>query len=414
MDKIFVQIAAYCDPQLKPTVEDLFAKAKHPERLRVAILWQQTEEELGVQFDIPGFTDRIKIKPFYWRESKGVCWARHLLNTMWAGEVFTLQIDSHMRFVQDWDEEMVTMWRSLYDPSALLTGYPPEFEPTKPFEQWVHHPYMCHVPCFHGRYPYSLPKMIPNWQLLSTPIRGVHVSAGFIFGPGEIAMKVQYDPDLYFCGEETAMTVRFWTHGYNIYHPHRVLLWHYYTRPNEKKHWSDHANWANLNVRSYERLDSLLLRGSASNPGVNLGYYGLGTCRNLQSYITYSGIDTHKCRVHPETARGLTPPATNTPESWSEAQVEFNKLLTWDYNAIPGCGSPDVKFWALIVKDTHDVELFRKDLLQTQHADILSGVQSSFQVKFSHSANQKIKDIVIWPYMHSTQWTLAPYRARIT
>jgi hypothetical protein len=36
-DTIFVQIAAYRDPELHPTVEDLFKKAKKPENITVSI-----------------------------------------------------------------------------------------------------------------------------------------------------------------------------------------------------------------------------------------------------------------------------------------------------------------------------------------------------------------------------------------
>ena len=35
-DTIFVQIAAYSDPELVPTVKDLFDRAKFPDRIKVA------------------------------------------------------------------------------------------------------------------------------------------------------------------------------------------------------------------------------------------------------------------------------------------------------------------------------------------------------------------------------------------
>jgi hypothetical protein len=39
--RIFVQIPAYRDPDLGPTLEDLFAKAADPDALRVVVLWQR-------------------------------------------------------------------------------------------------------------------------------------------------------------------------------------------------------------------------------------------------------------------------------------------------------------------------------------------------------------------------------------
>ena len=42
---IFVQIAAYRDPQLLPTLKDMFANADNPENIRVGIAWQHKPED---------------------------------------------------------------------------------------------------------------------------------------------------------------------------------------------------------------------------------------------------------------------------------------------------------------------------------------------------------------------------------
>ena len=49
-DLIFVSIASYRDPELLPTLRDMFAKAKHPDLLRVGLCWQKTEEESIEEF----------------------------------------------------------------------------------------------------------------------------------------------------------------------------------------------------------------------------------------------------------------------------------------------------------------------------------------------------------------------------
>jgi hypothetical protein len=43
--RIFVQIPAYRDPELSPTLHDLFSKARNPEALRVAVLWQRAPDD---------------------------------------------------------------------------------------------------------------------------------------------------------------------------------------------------------------------------------------------------------------------------------------------------------------------------------------------------------------------------------
>jgi len=39
-----------------------------------------------------------------------------------------------------------------------------------------------------------------------------------------------YDPGLYFHGEELSLAVRDFTHGYDLFHPTRDILWHSYSR----------------------------------------------------------------------------------------------------------------------------------------------------------------------------------------
>ena len=42
---IFVKIASYRDPELKPTLADLLDKADNPDRLKVCVAWQHTSED---------------------------------------------------------------------------------------------------------------------------------------------------------------------------------------------------------------------------------------------------------------------------------------------------------------------------------------------------------------------------------
>jgi hypothetical protein len=46
MEKIFIHIASYRDPELIPTIKDCLLKAKYPERLRFGIVWQHSKEDI--------------------------------------------------------------------------------------------------------------------------------------------------------------------------------------------------------------------------------------------------------------------------------------------------------------------------------------------------------------------------------
>jgi hypothetical protein len=84
--KIFIQIAAYRDPQLVPTVKDCIANAKHPENLVFCIAWQHSpEEKIDEIKDLPN----VKIIDIPHMESKGACWARNQIQQWYDGEDYT-------------------------------------------------------------------------------------------------------------------------------------------------------------------------------------------------------------------------------------------------------------------------------------------------------------------------------------
>ena len=61
--------------------------------------------------------------------------ARSLAQTLWQGEEYTLQIDSHMRFELGWDEQLIAMLAQAEEAlpqgrkGAVLTTYPAAYTP---------------------------------------------------------------------------------------------------------------------------------------------------------------------------------------------------------------------------------------------------------------------------------------------
>ena len=55
-------------------------------------------------------------------------------------------------------------------------------------------------------------------------IQGTNGIWAFFFTLGQHCLEVPYDPDLYFLGEELVMMARSFTHGYDMFHPHRVVV----------------------------------------------------------------------------------------------------------------------------------------------------------------------------------------------
>ena len=130
METIFVQIAAYRDPQLIPTIDDCISNAKHPSRLRFGICNQT--DDLSELSTYSG-DHRFRITCVSHEDSNGVCWARNLIQTQhYDDETYTLQLDAHHRFVKGWDEKLVSMLRHLQSKGIekpLITSYAPHCDP---------------------------------------------------------------------------------------------------------------------------------------------------------------------------------------------------------------------------------------------------------------------------------------------
>ena len=134
-----------------------------------------------------------------------------------------------MRAVEHWDDLLLTTWKECSDERAVLSVYPNGFQ--QPCRlQTSTLPVMAAA----GFDAYGILKLrgISRFQLPEEqpdrPIPGAFIAGGFLFGPGSIVSDVPYDPDLYFYGEEIAMSARLWTSGFNIYAPNRLLLFHLY------------------------------------------------------------------------------------------------------------------------------------------------------------------------------------------
>jgi hypothetical protein len=141
---------------------------------------------------------------------------------------------------------------------------------------------------------------LPDHQPKTPPI-GAFISAGMLFGPGELVKNVPYDPNLYFYGEEITYATRLWTSGYDIYNPDRLALYHLYKNPVNPSttHWQDHGAWAVRNEISVKRVRGLLDRS------MNLGKYGFGTVRTIDSYEQWSGIDFKTLTISQRALSGL-------------------------------------------------------------------------------------------------------------
>lgn len=314
METIFIQIASYRDPELIPTIEDCIKNSDQPDRLSFGICWQHAKEDEWDDLSLYKVDPRFRIIDVHWKDSKGLGWARQQTQTLYQEETYTMQIDSHHRFIPHWDTELINMMKQTESAKPILTTYGAPYTPGEPFEN--HGPYMMVGKTFS---PYGTilfyPESIPNIQSYTKPIRARFVSGHFFFTLGQHCKEYTYDPDIYFAGDEISLSIRSYTLGYDLFHPHKTIIWHEYTRKGRKKHWDDFSTkekgqplWYELDDYSKRKLRHLL---QEENNHINLGEFGLGNVRTHSEYERYAGIQFSTRRLHPDTIKGVPPPTSN-------------------------------------------------------------------------------------------------------
>lgn len=288
---IFVSVANYRDRETSSTVDALLDNAKYPDNIGIGLL---NQVDIPQEVCLKGKAcSNVRQEIINYKASKGVCWARNWIIThLLQNEEYLLQIDSHSRFIKDWDEVVINQHNTLNDINAVITQYPVGYTPPNNLQEQ----------CFSrlalkGFDTNGLPEQqalpVTNTTFIK-PQLGAFFAGGCAFGKSDIFRKVPYDPYLYFTGEEITMAVRLYTHGYNIYHPNIPFMWHYYNTDNVRTtHWQDNKDWFNYEKISRTRIRHLLGIENSNNLRDMLDFhkYGLGTVRTLESFQEFAGVN---------------------------------------------------------------------------------------------------------------------------
>lgn len=292
--KIFVNIVSYKDPLLWDTVNDCINNCSDPSRLHFAIIDQSQE-----CFDIESlsFGKQVTYLHIDSKFSRGPCWARHLGYSFYNNEDYILQVDAHTVFDKDWDLNLLEKMNYIQTLSdkCIISGYPQLFEivENEIKKTKLEDTLISTIPRNDAKLTETEPFVgFQGYYISSTvPLIGMHIAGGFIFAPGKFVLEVPYDPLLYFVGEEQSLSVRAWTHGWDIYHVPNNPVYHLYFNKNRPLHWdieedkNRSTRWFTYNDNSKKRLRELLYENK------DLGIYGLGKIRTLKEFAEFSGIN---------------------------------------------------------------------------------------------------------------------------
>jgi len=305
-DTIFVQIASYRDSELQHTLQDLFAKAKKPENIFVGICHQYDMKEQSDKhlFEIPfPRPNQLRIEEIDFRDAKGISFARNRAQKLWRGEKWSLQVDAHSRFKENWDEELVLAAHNLRgDGNIVFSQCLPSYNIKTGAKSEDCSNRIC---CTHFVGTYAIPA---TKEYPPSPNLTILAYGGFMFGLGENLCQTLLNPS-FGAVDETPISIRLWTKGVDFYSYNKPIIWHYWPSPEEaeknearKKYKLD---FTGKFIRSLHD-DLFSIKKSSDETIIKMNKeYGFFDARTMRDYERFSGIDFRRKKLREFTKLGI-------------------------------------------------------------------------------------------------------------
>ena len=358
-ESIFMSLGAYRDHLLGETLRQAYKNADNPDKLFVGAVVQNCfgidvtcrtgvevkgKDERGNPItkvsdrdaDVNGieqfcddpeyskYCESGQIRALYVNEteSNGPTTARYFASKLWGGETYFMQSDAHLRFAPGWDRlyaEEVKAAKSY--PKAILSAYPPGFsEEDPPYQGGTTGTRLCTCQFSTSDVEHHIIRINTGETCgahAAAPTQIAYIAAGFFFARAEFLTDVPFDPFLPWCfmGEEIALSLRAWTHGWDIYAPRNNLIAHQY-RPGRMglpKFWENTGRVfgrpgpgfnTQLQSISLKRVKYMVGYTDTTTDALeNLGHsvvltefqhYGPGETRTMDEFLKHVNIDIEK------------------------------------------------------------------------------------------------------------------------
>jgi hypothetical protein len=390
-DNIFISIASYRDDQTGPTIKDALNKAKFPNNITFGICLQHDTNEIDLS-DIKH--ESLKILEYHWKNSQGTCWARHIIQKqLLSNEKYYLQLDSHHRFTENWDEWLINTYEELKQKynKPIIGGYCPSYDANndsilkdRPLQTNCNPGFTDSGDLFFNS------KTINNFEKLreqnEKTITARFLSGHFIFTNTNFCKECVYDPNLYFRGEELSLSARAFTYGYDFFHPLYPIVWHEYIRRNKPKHWNDHVSDNGFVITAKDRSDKakektrLLLGIQKSN--TNFGKYGLGKNRSLHEYELYAGLNFKTQQIHKYAYNllGKYPdPYMMTEKEWLDGLMKkYKVLIQIPQSHIKLLLDLQPEYISILCENLVGLPIYKKDI---QNLDVLKSGYNDYSIE---------------------------------
>jgi hypothetical protein len=250
---------------------------------------------------------------------------------------------------------------------------------------------------------FFLPASIDDFKERNEPIPARFYSAHFAFTLGSFVKEVPHDPEYYFHGEEISIAVRAYTWGYDLFHPHKIIAWHEYTRKGRTKQWDDDKTWSSKNTNSHLR-NRKLFEMDGLEKDIDFGIYDFGKIRTLEDYERYSGVSFKKRAVQKYTLDNKLAP--NPPLYGEEFENSFTSIFKHciDIHKNSFDKEKDYSFWAVIFEDSNGVSINRKDLNEQEIKNHLNRSGDFINIWREFPVEEKPFKWVVWPHSKTEGW----------
>jgi hypothetical protein len=215
---------------------------------------------------------------------------------------------------------------------------------------------------------------------------------------------VGYDPDLYFTGEEIVLAVRAFTHGYDLFEPSRLIVWHEYTRQYRRKHWDDHPGGKEAEVAWHQRDASSRQKIGRFFREPWVGQFGCGQERTLAEYEAYAGISFQHRRVQDSTRRNLEPPCPPPDDDWAQRPSSRRVHIFLNIANLPRAALDDPNFWYVGFHGGDGKELYRQDANLKELQDLLAKSQSTLTITRRFESIAEPVTWTVMPYTNRDGW----------
>ena len=293
--KIFVSIAGYRDTELPKTLRNMVEQARYPNDVNFCVLSQDYPKKHP---DLD-FVPNLNYMKMNFRDAKGAGYARKLIMEEYNGEEYFLQTDSHMRYVPNWDARLITMIEETKNlantEKVILSQFPGPYKVlTNGKDEYIDdNPYFWNEPSWTSVVRTYMDTWAGNREKIiddSVPHPSHTILAGFVFAPGKLVEEIPYDERISFMGEELCFAIRAYTRGWKIYAPNELLCWHYYTRKNHPKVWSQRDDAARpVKWNDIEKQSMIVQKNILT--GKERGVYGVGDLKLYKEYQEMIGIN---------------------------------------------------------------------------------------------------------------------------